>query len=83
MTFLLPVCGQEKAKWLKEDLSGKQSREEGRGYLEDYCAPESIEIDELLYLALKHRAMPVRRREEESVVHSRKRQKHRIGDVKV
>ena len=64
---------QEKAKWLKEYPSGKQNREEGRVYLEDYYDPESIEIDKLLYLALKHRAIPIWRREEESVVHNRKR----------
>lgn len=64
---------QEKARWLKEYPAARQGGDGDRIYLEDYFSHESIEIDKLLYLALKHRAIPIWRREEESVVHNRRR----------
>lgn len=64
---------QEKAKWLKDYPAAKQGGETGRIYLEDCYSHESIEIDKLLYLALMHRAIPIWRREEESVVKNRRR----------
>ena len=64
---------QEKARWLKEYPEARQGGDGDRIYLEDCFSHESIEIDKLLYLALKHRAIPIWRREEESVVHNRRR----------
>ena len=64
---------QEKAKWLKDYPAAKQGGETDRIYLEDYYSHESIAIDKLLYLALKHRAIPLWRREEKSVVYNRRR----------
>ena len=64
---------QEKEKWLKDYPPIKEGGEEGRIYLEDFYGSESIEIDKLLYLALKHRAIPVWRSEPEGVADQRKR----------
>ena len=50
---------QERKKWLKNYPEVGKERQEGRVYLEDYYDAESIEIDQLLYLALKRRARPV------------------------
>ena len=64
---------QEKEKWLKDYPPIKEAREEGRIYLEDFYSSESIEIDKLLYLALKHRAISIWKREPEDVVERRMR----------
>ena len=46
---------QERKKWLKYYPVSASNREEGRIYLEDFFDSESIEIDKLLYLALRCR----------------------------
>lgn len=64
---------QERKKWLKYYPVSASNREEGRIYLEDCFDSESIEIDKLLYLALRHRPIPMWQREEEELVDNRKR----------
>ena len=66
---------QEKARWLKEYPAARQGGEGDRIYLEDYFSRESIEIDKLLYLALKHRAIPIWRREKLVQVYHKIREK--------
>jgi len=68
-----PESEQEKQRWLKDYPQTGTARVEGRIYLEDYFDQESIEIDKLLYLALKHRAVPVWNREKHTVVAARKK----------
>lgn len=68
-----PESESEKEKWLKRYPAAAQEREEGRIYLEDYYDAESIEIDKLLYLALKHRPAPIWSREPEEVKKNRVR----------
>lgn len=46
---------EDRAKWLENYPAKADKRVEGRIYLEDYYDEESIEIDKLVYLALKHR----------------------------
>lgn len=46
---------EERGKWLKPYPYTGQERVEGRIYLADYFDAESIEIDKILYLALKKR----------------------------
>jgi len=64
---------QERAKWLEDYPKMDAQREEGRVYLEDLYSSESIELDQLLYLALKHRVIPIGQREPQDVVNRRKR----------
>ena len=64
---------QEKQKWLEEYPVSAREREEGRIYLEDFFDSESIEIDKLIYLALKHRPYPIWRKEPDEVVENRTR----------
>lgn len=64
---------QEKAKWLKYYPPTANERESGRIYLEDFFDRESIEIDKLIYLALKHRPHLMWKMEPEEVVEKRKR----------
>lgn len=64
---------QEQEKWLATYPTIDGEREEGRVYLEDLYDSESIELDKLLYLALKHRRIPLRSKEPELVVARRKR----------
>lgn len=63
----------EQEKWLSEYPSQDAERVEGRVYLEDLYSSESIELDKLEYLALKHRVIPIWNREPDSVVERRKR----------
>lgn len=64
---------QERKKWLKDYPYLGKERKEDRVYLEDFFDSESIQIDRLIYLALKHRAIPLWRREPEDFVANRKR----------
>lgn len=65
--------------WLKRYPETGVTKLEGRIYLDDFYDEESIAIDKLIYLALFHRAVPIWRREEESVVI--KRQKWYLGQA--
>lgn len=64
---------QEREKWLKYYPPAKKDAEAGKIYLEDFYTQESIETDKMIYLALKHRAIPIWRSEQEDVVNKRKR----------
>lgn len=64
---------QEQEKWLRTYPTMDAEREEGRVYLEDLYDRESIELDQLLYLALKHRIIPIWNRESDQIVARRKR----------
>ncbi len=64
---------QEKKKWLEYYPASAEERQEGRVYLEDFYDRESIEIDKLIYLALKHRAIPIWQREADEAVEHRKK----------
>ena len=64
---------QEKQKWLRYYPVSAKVREEGRIYLEDFFDSESIEIDKLVYLALKYRPHPIWSPEPEAVAEKRKR----------
>lgn len=64
---------QDQEKWLSTYPALGVEREEGRVYLEDLYSSESIALDKLLYLALKHRVIPIRKRESEQVIAKRKR----------
>ncbi len=64
---------QERQKWLRDYPVAASKREEGRIYLEDFFDSESIEIDKLLYLALKYRPHPVWKPEAEETIENRKR----------
>ncbi|MDE7418533.1 MAG: DUF1186 domain-containing protein [Lachnospiraceae bacterium] len=64
---------QEQEKWLSSYPVMDAERVEGRVYLEDLYSSESIELDKMLYLALKHRAIPIWNREPEQVVTKRMR----------
>ena len=64
---------QEQEKWLKDYPPTNVEREEGKVYLEDLYSRESIELDKLIYLALKHRGVPVWQRESELAAARRKR----------
>ncbi|MDO5337545.1 MAG: DUF1186 domain-containing protein [Eubacteriales bacterium] len=63
---------EEQMKWLKDYPQTGAEKVEGRIYLDDFFDSESIEIDKLVYLALKHRAIPVWERESENLVKKRK-----------
>ncbi len=65
--------GKERERWLRDYPASAAVREEGKIYLEDFFDAESIEIDKLVYLALHHRAIPLWRNEQESVVENRKK----------
>lgn len=60
--------------WLKEypELS-PESKDPAHLYLEDFFDKESIEIDRFVYLALKHRAIPVYIKQDKMAVASRQR----------
>ncbi len=62
---------QEREKWLQYYPPTKEEVKEGRIYLEDFYSQESIETDKLIYLALKHRAIPIWKPEKEAVVKRR------------
>ncbi|MBD5459915.1 MAG: DUF1186 domain-containing protein [Lachnospiraceae bacterium] len=64
---------QEKKKWLRDYPPVKKDEQKDRIYLEDFYDRESIETDKLLYLALKHRGIPMWRAETEDTVKHRKR----------
>ncbi len=64
---------EEQKRWLKYYPETGVEKQEGRVYLEDYFDGESIVIDKLIYLALKHRAIPVWQAEEISRVQARKK----------
>lgn len=64
---------QEREKWLEYYPPAKKDDEDGRIYLEDFFSQESIETDKMIYLALKHRAIPIWRPEREDVADKRKR----------
>ncbi|MDE6619028.1 MAG: DUF1186 domain-containing protein [Lachnospiraceae bacterium] len=64
---------EEQKKWLREYPPMEVERKEGRVYLEDLYNREVIEIDKLLYLALKHRVTPIWKIDSEQVVTNRKR----------
>lgn len=64
---------REREKWLKRYPPAAKEREEGRIYLEDLFDPESIEIDQLLYLALNTRPHFIWQREDKDMVHNRQR----------
>lgn len=64
---------QEQEKWLGTYPTMDGERVEGRVYLEDLYSSESIALDKLVYLALKHRIIPMWEREPEQVVVKRKR----------
>lgn len=64
---------QEKAKWLKYYPPTENERESGRIYLEDFFDRKNIEIDKLIYLALKHRPHLMWKMEPEEVVEKRKK----------
>lgn len=64
---------QEQEKWLRAYPAAGGNREVGRVYLEDLYSSESIELDKLLYLALRHRSIPLLKREPGHVVARRKR----------
>lgn len=59
--------------WLKLYPETGVTKQEWRIYLDDFYDAESIAIDQLIYLALHHRAIPIWRREEQSVVDKRRR----------
>lgn len=50
---------EERQKYLKHNPETVTDRIEGRIYLEDFFDTDSIEIDKLIYLALKHRPIPM------------------------
>ena len=64
---------QEKKKWLEYYPVSAEERQEGRVYLEDFYDRESIEIDKLIYLAMKHRAISIWQREADEAVEYRKK----------
>lgn len=67
---------QEREKWLQYYPPAKTEETEeteGRIYLEDFYSQESIEIDKLLYLAMKHRVIPLWEREPKEVATRRER----------
>lgn len=64
---------EERQKWLREYPKTGTRREEGRIYLEDYFDKESIEIDQMVYLALKHRPGWIWERETKEVMDTRQR----------
>lgn len=64
---------EERLRWLARYPETGGQREAGRIYLEDYFDRESIEIDQIIYLALKHRPIPIWEREPAEVVDFRKR----------
>jgi len=49
----------ERRKWLERYPETGKERQEGRIYLEDYYDAKSIEIDQILYLALMNRPHPI------------------------
>ena len=63
----------EREKWLKRYPPAAKEREEGRIYLEDLFDLESIEIDQLLYLALNTRPHFIWQPEDKDMVHDRQR----------
>lgn len=63
---------QEREKWLRDYPKTGTERVEGRVYLEDRFDSESIEIDKLIYLAIKHRPIPIWNRERTEDVDKRK-----------
>lgn len=63
---------QEQEKWLSTYPTTGEEREEGKVYLEDLYSSEMIELDKLLYLALKRRRIPMKKREPDQVVARRK-----------
>ncbi len=64
---------REKKKWLEYYPASAEERQEGRVYLEDFYDRESIEIDKLIYLALKHRAISIWQREADEAAEHRKK----------
>ena len=64
---------EERQKWLSEYPKTGIRREEGKICLEDYFDKESIEIDQMVYLALKHRPGWIWDRESEEVMNNRQR----------
>lgn len=64
---------QERQKWLEEYPQTGADRVKGRIYLEDYFDAESIEIDRMVYLALKQRGGLIWNREDEKTEAARKR----------
>lgn len=70
---------EEQQKWLKEYPKTKPGedgagKEDGRIYLGDYYDGESIEIDKLLYLALKRRAVPIWENQPDSTAEEKRKQ---------
>lgn len=63
----------EQEKWLKDYPPTNVEREEGKAYLEDFYSSESIELDKLLYLALRNRGVPAWQREADLTVAKRTR----------
>ncbi len=64
---------QERLRWLENYPETGGQRETGRIYLEDYFDRESIEIDQMIYLALMHRPIPIWEQEPGEVIDFRKR----------
>lgn len=64
---------QEQERWLSDYPPAAAERTEGRVYLEDLYSSESIAVDKLLYLALKHRVIPIWQREPAQIAADRKR----------
>ncbi|MDE7479178.1 MAG: DUF1186 domain-containing protein [Lachnospiraceae bacterium] len=64
---------QEREKWLRHYPPAKTEEIEGRIYLEDFYSQESIEIDKLLYLAMRHRGGFLWQRESADVANKRSR----------
>lgn len=56
---------QERRKWLERYPQASSARQKGQICLQDYYDSESIEIDKILYLALKEREIPIWHREPE------------------
>lgn len=63
---------QERQEWLKEYPQTGAEKIEGRIYLDDYFDAESIEIDQMLYIALKQRGGLIFNREDEKTVTARR-----------
>lgn len=62
---------QDRQKWLANYPAPASERREGRVYLEDFFDAGSIEIDQIVYLALHHRAIPIWNREPDNIAESR------------
>lgn len=61
----------EQQKWLKYYPKIENQKQDGRVYIDDFFDKESIEIDKLVYLALKYRPTFIWESEDENTINNR------------